>query len=457
MKCWIVKENDKEPSNNWEDAYIFSISRDRMSTSYSSMPSIWYHLDQLEIEPVYEDLFIVALSVFSIDKRVQRKLFRDSWTRSLEVSIPVLEFERFYNSQDQWNRMLSFLTGDKWQIEFRKTEAVYSKHRNKNRKHIDIDGCNCVSLFSGGLDSFCGAIKLLQEGNSPCLVGHNEYPKLRYIQEDFCKDFNIFYPDQKVAFISFTAGVRAPYRYDNDITLKGTENTSRGRSLLFLCAALTIAGIMGKDIPVYIPENGLIGINVALTNSRKGSCSTRTTHPFFINSFKEVLSEIGINNPVINFFAYKTKREVVECVSSTEAFKKNYKRTISCSHPCVSRYARSGSREYPINCGYCYPCMIRRSSLLNIESDEGYSYSFSPSDFINASFDSDKCSDLQALISSVHQFLCSSENDLRRKIRATGRLSKEDESQYLRVYERGMRELLELLQEDQNLKEQLNE
>lgn len=25
---------------------------------------------------------------------------------------------------------------------------------------------------------FCGAIRLLEEGGSPCLVGHNEYPKL---------------------------------------------------------------------------------------------------------------------------------------------------------------------------------------------------------------------------------------------------------------------------------------
>lgn len=457
MKCWIKKENDSEPVDGWEDSYVFTLKRDQSSTVFSSVPSIWYHLDKMEIEPVYEDLFIVALSIFAVDKRIQRKLFSDSWTRSIEISIPVLEFDRYHACQDQWNGMLSFLTGDKWKIEFRKTEVLYSKHKNKNRKHINIKECNCVSLFSGGLDSFCGAIKLLQEGYSPCLVGHNEYPKLRYIQEDICRDFNALYPRQKVAFIGFTAGARAPYYHLDGNPLKGSENTSRGRSLLFLCAALTIAGIMGNDIPVYIPENGFIGINVALTGSRKGSCSTRTTHPFFINTLREILLYIGINNPVVNFFAHNTKREIVKQVSTTEAFNRNYQRTISCSHPCVSRYSKAGNRQYPVNCGYCYPCMIRRSSLLDVENEGNYTYSFSPSDFIRENYGSDKSADLQALISSAYTYLKCNERELRSMIRATGSISKGEESDYLGVYKRGMSDLIELLCKDEDIREQLYE
>ena len=456
MKCWIIKEDDLEPVGGWEDSYVFTIRRDQSSTVFSSIPSIWYHLDQMEIEPVYEDLFVVALSIFAVDKRIQRKQFSDGWTRDIDISIPVLEYDKFHMCQGEWNRLLSFLTGDKWDIEFRKTDAIYSKHNNKNRKHINIEDCDCVSLFSGGLDSFCGAIKILQEGRSPCLVGHNEYPKLRYIQEDICRDFNALYPRQKASFIGFTAGARAPYYHLDGIPLKGSENTSRGRSLLFLCAALTIAGIMGNNIPVYIPENGFIGINVALTGSRKGSCSTRTTHPFFINTLRRILVDIGINNPIVNFFAYNTKREIVKSVSSTEAFNKNYQRTISCSHPCVSRYSKTGSRQYPINCGYCYPCMIRRSSLLDIEDEGNYSYSFSPSVFINRNSDSDRSADLQALISSAYTYLKCNDRELRRMIRSTGSVSKE-ESEYLGVYKRGMSDLIELLCKDEDIREQLYE
>lgn len=106
-----------------------------------------------------------------------------------------------------------------------------------------------------------------------------------------------------------------------DEQLCRVENTSRGRSLLFLCAAVSIAGIMGKQVPVYIPENGFIGLNVALTNGRKGSCSTRTTHPYFLNSLNELIASVGIQNHISNFFAFNTKREIVNMVSETDAFK----------------------------------------------------------------------------------------------------------------------------------------
>ena len=99
------------------------------------------------------------------------------------------------------------------------------------------------------------------------MFGHNEYPKLRAKQEKLESLFNKYYNNQNTKFLSFTANSRAPI---NSIgKLNGSENTSRGRSLLFLCGALTMASILGDNVPVYIPENGFIGLNIPLTNSRK--------------------------------------------------------------------------------------------------------------------------------------------------------------------------------------------
>ena len=112
------------------------------------------------MEYIYEDLFIIGLSVFALDKRISRSLFDDAWTREIEVSIPVLEKNKWDRTCDKWNELLSFLTGDIWKIKFRSTSAEYGFHKNANRSKIDISGCDCVSLFSGGLDLFCGAIKL---------------------------------------------------------------------------------------------------------------------------------------------------------------------------------------------------------------------------------------------------------------------------------------------------------
>ena len=424
MKFWIKKENDQDPLVNWKDAYVFSINRDTGSTLYSSLPTVWYHLNQMVLNPLYEDLYIIALSAFGIDKRVSRRLFDDCWTRDISVSIPVLEYEKL-------SSVRQILSAAGMNI--------------KTAKKIDISKCDCVSLFSGGLDSFCGAIHLMQSGLSPCLVGHNEYPKLRYKQEKFCQNFRECFPAQHAVFVGFTAGSRAPYSLHG--SLPGTENTSRGRSLLFLSAALSVAGIMGENTPVYIPENGFIGLNVALTGSRKGSCSTRTTHPYFLRQLKDILTVVGIKNPINNIFAFQSKREIVRSVKDCDAFQRGYKETISCSHPCVSRYNRNGSREYPINCGYCYPCIIRKSSLLDV-SDEGYSHMESPSKFLDDYSESDKSADLNAVVSSIYRFQTSNDEQLRRLIRKTGNLSQYETEQFLRLYKSSMNDIIELFRMD---------
>lgn len=453
MKFWINKENDAEPTRDWNEAYCMSINRDSWSTIYSSVPSIWYHLGKQSMEYIYEDLFIIGLSVFALDKRISRSLFDDAWTREIEVSIPVLEKNKWDRTCDRWNELLSFLTGDIWKIKFRSTSAEYGFHKNANRSKIDISGCDCVSLFSGGLDSFCGAIKLLEDGKSPVLVGHNEYPKLRYIQENMVKDFRSNYDSQSISFLGFTAGARAPKNIEGE-PLRKTENTSRGRSLLFLCAAISIAGIMGEDTPVYIPENGFIGLNISLTNSRKGSCSTRTTHPFFLEGLSEILGEVGIHNRIENFFAYKTKREIVNLIAETQSFKNNYMNTISCSHPCVARYNRTGSREYPVNCGFCYPCLIRKASLQDVEISEKNDVEDTIS-FINTESESTKSSDLFAVLSSVHRYKGLSEKELRRMIRCTGKLSKEKVEWFERVYREGMNDLTDFFKNEPDMEKYL--
>lgn len=457
MKIWINKCENFPPTDKWDDSYIFSIIRDSYSTVFTNIHKLWYWMDQMELKPEYEDLFIIGLSIFAIDKRVSRRLFTDCWTRELEVSIPVICYEKWENSSEKWEEILGFLTGDIWNISFRKTDCVYSRHNHNNRKHIKVKKCDCVSLFSGGLDSYCGAIHLLEEGKSPCLVGHNEYPKLRKKQEQFAESFRECYPDQSVLFCGFTANSRAPKNIEG-VSLSKSENTSRGRSLLFLCAAISIAGIIGEETPVYIPENGFIGLNIPLTESRKGTCSTRTTHPYFLREFGILIKSIGINNSIQNFYAFTSKRDVVNDVITTKAFRKHYAETISCSHPCQARWNRNGDREYPINCGYCYPCLIRKSSLIGIEKgNEKYTYFEKLGDFLLEYEESDKTLDLRALINSVYVATHSSDLDVKRKIRIAGKLKSDEVEEFLLVYRKSMSDINELFSSDEYLRRILEE
>jgi len=452
MKIWINKNENEIPDSSYEGAYIFSLNRKEYSNIYTNISDIWLQSGSLSISPIYEDLFQIAISIFAVDKRVPRSLFRDCWTREFDVSIPVIELEKWESVRDLWNKTMIFLTGDVWNINFRKSENLYSQRTRNSRDRIDISGCDVVSLFSGGLDSFCGAIELLEQGKSPCLFGHNEYPKLRAKQERLCEGFQREYPSQIVNFLSFTANSRAPY--SNRLgKLAGSEKTSRGRSLLFLCSALTVAGILGDEAPVYIPENGFIGLNIPLTNSRKGTCSTRTTHPFFLDNFRKILEIVGIQNPIINFYAYMTKREIVNSVKDTNSFKQGYAETISCSHPCLPRWDKSGNNEYPKNCGYCYPCLIRKSSLIDIrDNNETYSYESVSMDFLNLFADSDIVSDLTALMSSVYRYKTIDNNEIKRLIRCTGELSNDEIEKFLRVYKTTMEDLIELFSTDERLK-----
>lgn len=449
MKLWISKENDLKPHDEWKESYVFTLKRDESSTIYTNIAETWYHMDQMQLSNIYEDLFIIGLSVLAVDRRAKRTLFRDCWTRELEVNIPVLEYEKWVDTEARWDETLSFLTGDKWYVHFRKTDKVYSLREHQNRKHLDIQGCDCVSLFSGGLDSFCGAIKLLQEGASPCLVGHNEYPKLRDRQENFVACLQSEYINQKVRFVSFSGNSRTPLN-DRGEDLGEPENTSRGRSLLFLCAALSIAGILGDEIPVYIPENGFIGLNLPLTESRRGTCSTRTTHPYFLRLFKGILRDVNIKNEIKNFYAYSTKREIVNAVMDTTPFRRCFRDTISCSHPCQPRWEK---KEYPKNCGYCYPCLIRKSCLIDTEMNkDDYSHEGHTYNFLCDEEKKDKLLDLRAVLMAVYKSRHITDEELRHRIKHTGKLFPDEVDKFIRVYRSTMDDLIELISQDEKLK-----
>ncbi len=452
MKIWVNKSNAETPNADYADAYVFSLNRKGYSTIYTNLADTWFRLGALSIQPIYEDLFIIAISVFAIDKRVARSQFKDCWTRQIDVSIPVIEIEKWKSVEKYWNKTLDFLTGDSWNLSFRKTENQYSLRSRSSHIKLDISGCNVVCLFSGGLDSFCGAISLLENGKSPCLIGHNEYPKLRMKQENLTSMFQEEYKDQTTEFLSFTANSRAPVNSTGK--LYGAENTSRGRSLLFLCGALTIASIMGENVPIYIPENGFIGLNIPLTDSRKGSCSTRTTHPYFLRCLRDILVTVGINNPILNFFAFKTKREIVDMVKDTTSFNRGFANTISCSHPCNRGLNKYGVREYPLNCGYCFPCLVRKSSLLDVDTlHEKYWNKSISLDFLKRYSNGDIVNDISAVISSIYRYKNMSDNEIRRLITCTGQLSTDDTEKFVRVYKKTMEDMIELFSTDPRMKE----
>lgn len=424
-----------------DDTYVFRIDATGFSEIFSSLYDLWRRICSDCIPLVYEDLFVFGLSIFAIDKRMGRNLSKDNWTREISVQLPVHNTVLWNNTIPLLNTMLSFLTGDKWDVQFYDTGEKYSIQPIKHYKHIDATKYQSVCLFSGGLDSLCGAIKLVEEGQSLILLGHNEYPKLREKQHHMADVIENHYEGQSIRFFDFSANARAPFRPDG--YLNSSENTCRSRSLLFLTAAVSIAGIIGEGTKVYIPENGFISINVPLTASRQGSCSTRTTHPYFLSCFSQLLQMLSIKHEIVNPFQFLTKREVVETVQNTATFQELYPLTISCSHPCNGRWKRLSS---PSNCGYCYPCLIRKASLIGLDSD---STTYNPFKYSSIeellATSAISASDIKALIAALHRYKGCNDNMLLRLIRATGPVSEENINKHLRVYKSTMEDVSQLL------------
>lgn len=450
VKIWINKQVKDKVSDDFTDSLIINIlDKNKKSNVTTDIQDLWRRFGRTSLELINEDLLIIAMSVFCVDKRIPRNYFKDNWTRNISINIPVIEINKWNAVKESLIKVLSFLTGDIWHISFRQTTNKFRSRKRSKYKLVTNTDFDAVSLFSGGLDSFCGALKLLSGKKKTCFVGFREYNHLGNRQQELFNALHSYYDDINKEMLLFNVIPRKPINMTEQMAKYGAESSTRSRSILFLAGALAVASIVGKDTPVYIPENGFIGINVPLTDSRSGSCSTRTTHPYFLGLFNNLLKTIGINNEIINFYSSLTKGEIVKEFANVPIFKEHAKNTISCSHPCQCRYDRI---EPPKNCGYCYPCLIRKAAMNGINYDE-HSY-YNPNYSLTKNFISmydnpdGKASDFRAILLNLKNFLENQEdkNYLNYILLKHGMLSKDELDSYRRVYIESMKEIYKMIQ-----------
>lgn len=439
---WIVKNEQQIDA----PGITFNLSsKNNKSNIKSDIENLWRMFSLENLSPIIEDFLIIGMAIFTVDKKISRKHSEDGWSRELNVNIPVLEIQKWLSVKNKLEKTLSFLSGDVWSLSFYRTEErfrgdkINKKYNVKNKASFD-----CVSLFSGGLDSFCGALTLMEKEKNPLFLGFKEYSLLIRRQQELFKEIQEAYSQQNADFVQFSVTPSTPQNINENVV---GESTSRSRSFLFITGAVAVASIIGENTPIYIPENGFIGINVPLTQSRSGSCSTRTTHPYFLKLLNEILDELGIAHQVENFYSDMTKGEIVAEHKGNIVFREEFMKTLSCSHPCQGRYDKV---KPPVNCGYCYPCLIRKASLI---ANEFYEDQYNPNYELNTSFIEEnqkidgKASDLKAVLFTIKRYV-ENRNDhlfIRRLLRIQGPLTSEELDSYERVYRESLRELLQMI------------
>lgn len=327
-------------------------------------------LDQLLQRRLYPsetaiDLAILAATVTAADTRISRKDdAQDSWTRELDLYLPVSNVDLWLDNAKLIERMLRFLTGDLWYVSFRARQKGMTSLIERPPKLVSTT-LDTVCLFSGGLDSFVGAIDLLENGNNPMFVSH--YKDASTKSQEYCaarlsKQYGNFGLRYVRANVSFNK---------NDLPRLSTEITTRGRSFIFFALAALVADAIDGTTQFYVPENGLISLNVPLDPLRIGAWSTRTTHPYYMARWQELLDNLDIDTQLLNPYRFKTKGQMLSECANLAFIAKNYDITTSCSSIAKARWKRLSHGH----CGYCTPCLIRRASIKSAFGKDTTTYS----------------------------------------------------------------------------------
>lgn len=294
-----------------------------------------------------------GIGVWAADKIAPRQQAPDVWTRQLRLSCPAPGWSE---PLAELSSLLGFLTGDDWALEAR-PEPPSLAIQAKGDCSWQPD---CVCLFSGGIDSLSGAVDLLEAGHRVLLVSHYDFGQLASSQNLLTDELTRLYGPERVRRWGFRLQFEAP------------ELSLRSRSLLFIALGVAAAAVWARALPLMIPENGWISLNPPLTGNRLGSYSTRTTHPHVISGLQHFLISVGISTSLVNPYQFLTKGEMLGQSRNPTLLRALLPYSISCAHPVASRWkkARQG------NCGYCFPCLLRRAAVHSRGWDDGQEYLF---------------------------------------------------------------------------------
>lgn len=384
------------------------------------------------------DLGLLAATVTAADTRISRESeSQDSWTREIDLYVPVDNPCLWETECELIVRMLTFLTGDRWRIYFRSRHPDCG-HIIKPKAFPFEPSFDSICLFSGGLDSFVGAIDLLASGKNPLFVSHY-WDASTNAQVDCARPLGQLYGDMVPRHIRSRVGFPS-----NLVRFSKTENTTRGRSfLLFALAAIAASGL-DTEVSVHVPENGLISLNVPLDPLRIGAWSTRTTHPFYMSMWTDLSQRLGLRITWLNPFRFRKKGEMLTECANIPFLQRHLTKTISCSSIAKARWKKLPHQH----CGHCVPCLIRRGAIFRAFGQD-------PTPYTLSNLDTKPLNSRTAVGEDVRSFQLMARRlgirpDLSRiLVHKSGPLSDYSEQEiahYSSVFQRGIAEVGELLE-----------
>jgi 7-cyano-7-deazaguanine synthase in queuosine biosynthesis len=285
------------------------------------------------------DWLEIHSAIFAADRSVDRAPHLN-WTRSIDLHIPVREPEFWRRHVAAFQDIFSSLTYDRLHLTFHDGDHFSEPPRTRVEPFPDSDA---VALLSGGLDSFVGALELLNGGAKPLFVAATGSGAVGRSQREVFEVLDSVDPTREL--LKLTAQKRGHF--------PGDERSQRSRSFLFASSAALVASALEIE-NVYVNENGVMAVHVPLTAARIGSLSTRTASPRVLAQMGELAtSALGATIRIKNLLVGMTKPDVVE-----RGVDLGHADDLQRSVSCWSISHRS------THCGYCAPCLIRRISCV---------------------------------------------------------------------------------------------
>ena len=325
-----------------------------------------------DLPPRLLDLLEIASYVYAADQLVPRDTLTMprlgvDWRRAFAFHIAIRDLA-FWSRTDVGGKLFSllhFMSEDNYSFVF----VPLQKQRLASQPYLEYstDGPPSgfipgeVAMFSGGLDSFAGAIAALKNDRRVALVSHRASPMVAGVQQNLVQALRRRFGQARV--LHFAVEITRGHERAKDFT-------QRTRSFLFAVLGFLVGYVFDHQT-VNFYENGVVSLNLPLAGHVVGSRATCTTHPKTLKELSDLFClvaerDVRVENP----FFWKTKTEVVQSIADCGCGD-----LIASTFSCAS--VREATKLGGRHCGTCTQCLDRRFGVLaadcaRFEAVEGY-------------------------------------------------------------------------------------
>ena len=335
----------------WREARVVQLRIGRDSDSVNLRISDITRRLTTSLPDLELDLLDIATYVYCADQAATRGGLKEInykvWYRNFRFEIAVRQPD-FWSSpeiREELSRTLNELSGDTFDFAFsllRDPPPVDDYFDFGTDTGVQVDD---VMLFSGGLDSFGGAVEeIFGHGRKVALVSHRPNSKIDSRQRSLVGDIVSRVSNQAKAPIHVPVLV-------NKAKDLGSDYTQRTRSFLYATLAAVVARMFGLN-GFRFYENGVTSLNLPISSQVASTRATRTTHPMVLAGFRRLFGLVfQVQFRVDNAFFWKTKTDILLGLKNA-----GYSRLCAFTNSCAHTWQQT--KMHP-HCGRCSQCVDR--------------------------------------------------------------------------------------------------